>query len=69
LVKDDLSGINTIEGTVNGKWILLDYDYKTNKIVHKFSDGVVESGRSDVVIKVTDRMGNQTSYETHFFRK
>lgn len=69
LVKDDLSGIDTIEGTINGKWILLDYEYKDNKIKHKFSDGIVSSGRNDVEIKVTDRMGNSTVYTTHFFRK
>lgn len=69
LVQDTESGVNTIEGTINGKWMLLDYDYKTKKIVHLFSDGVVSSGRNDVVIKVTDSMGNEASFSTHFFRK
>lgn len=69
LIQDVDTGINTIEGTINGKWILLDYDYKTKKIVHLFRDGVVGSGRNDVVIKVTDNMNNEATYSTHFFRK
>ena len=69
LIHDAETGIHTIEGTINGKWILLDYDYKTKKIVHLFRDGVVLSGRNDVVIKVTDNMDNETVFTTHFFRK
>ncbi|MTG97742.1 M23 family metallopeptidase [Myroides albus] len=69
LISDDLSGIDTIEGKINDKWILLDYDHKTKKIVHKFSDGIVTSGKNAVEIKVTDRMGNQAVYVSHFFRK
>lgn len=69
LIQDVDTGINTIEGSINGKWILLDYDYKTKKIVHLFRDGVVTSGRNDVVIKVTDNMNNEATYTTHFFRK
>lgn len=68
-VKDNLSGINTIEGFINDKWILLDYDYKTNKIEHSFKDGIVNSGKNDVVIKVTDQVGNETQFKSHFFRK
>ncbi|SHL75872.1 M23 family metallopeptidase [Myroides odoratimimus] len=68
LIKDDLSGINTITGFINGNWILLDYDYKTRKIVHKFSDGKVVTGRNDVVIKVKDNVGNEGTFESHFFR-
>ncbi|MEK6450665.1 MULTISPECIES: M23 family metallopeptidase [Myroides] len=69
LISDDVAGISSIVGTINGKWALLDYDYKTKKIVHKFSDKVVVSGRNDVVIKVTDNVGNEGVFESHFFIK
>lgn len=69
LIQDADSGINKIEGTINGNWVLLDYDYKTKKIVHLFSDGIVRSGRNDVEIKVTDNMENEATFSTHFFRK
>lgn len=69
LVSDDVAGIASIQGTINGKWALLDYDYKTKKIVHKFVDNVVSSGRNEVVIKVKDNVGNESVLETHFFIK
>lgn len=69
IVRDDMSGIDTINGFINGNWILLDYDYKTRKIVHKFSDGKVVSGQNNVVIKVKDNVGNEGIYESHFFRE
>ena len=69
LVQDNESGIDSISGTINGQWILLDYDYKTNKIEHQFSDGIVKSGRNDVEINVKDKMGNEQVFNTHFFRK
>ncbi|MCC9042977.1 M23 family metallopeptidase [Myroides sp. M-43] len=69
IVRDDMSGISTINGYINGNWILLDYDYKTRKIIHKFSDNKVVSGRNDVIIKVKDNVGNEGIFESHFFRE
>lgn len=68
-IKDLLSGISTYTGTINGKWALFDYDYKTNRIVHLFQDGVVTSGRNDVQVKVRDKVGNEMVLDTYFFRK
>ncbi len=67
-ITDDLSGIKTYMGYLNGKWILFDYDYKTNKITHDFSDNVVIEGRNELKIVVTDNVGNSTIFESHFFR-
>lgn len=68
-IKDDLSGISEINGYINGRWALFDYDYKTHKIQHFFSDGVVQSGRNEVKIVAKDRIGNESVFETHFFIK
>ncbi|MDR0230115.1 MAG: M23 family metallopeptidase [Flavobacteriaceae bacterium] len=68
-VRDTFSGISNIEGSINGQWILLDYDYKTQQIIHYFADGIVASGKNNVVIKVTDNVGNEKKLETHFFRQ
>ncbi|MXN91843.1 peptidoglycan DD-metalloendopeptidase family protein [Flavobacterium sp. Sd200] len=67
-ISDDLSGIATYDAWLNGKWILMHYDYKTRLIYHNFSDGVVSEGRNDLKITVTDNVGNSTTFETHFFR-
>ncbi len=67
-ISDDLSGIATYDAWLNGKWILMHFDYKTRIIYHNFSDGVVSEGRNDLKITVTDNVGNSTTFETHFFR-
>lgn len=67
-ISDDLSGIATYDAYLNGKWILMHYDYKTRVIYHNFSDGVVADGRNDLKVVVTDNVGNSTTFETHFFR-
>ncbi|MDV6167962.1 M23 family metallopeptidase [Flavobacterium sp. DG1-102-2] len=67
-ISDDRSGIATIDAWLNGKWILMHYDYKTKIIYHNFSDGVVADGRNDLKVTVTDSVGNSATFETHFFR-
>jgi murein DD-endopeptidase MepM/ murein hydrolase activator NlpD len=67
-ISDDLSGIATFDAWLNGKWILMHYDYKTRIIYHNFSDGIVDEGRNDLKIVVTDNVGNSATFETHFFR-
>jgi murein DD-endopeptidase MepM/ murein hydrolase activator NlpD len=67
-MSDDLSGIATYDAWLNGKWVLMHYDYKTRTMYHNFSDGVVAEGRNDLKVTVTDSVGNSTTFETHFFR-
>ena len=67
-ISDDLSGIGTYNAWLNGKWILMHYDYKTRVIFHNFSDGIVDEGKNELKVVVTDNVGNSTTFETHFFR-
>jgi hypothetical protein len=67
-ISDGLSGIKSYNGYLNGKWILFEYDNKTKKIIHNFSDGIVAEGANELKINVMDNMGNSTIFETHFFR-
>ena len=67
-ITDDLSGIKSYNGYLNGKWILFDYDYKSDKIIHDFSDNIVIEGRNELKIVITDNVGNSTIFESHFFR-
>lgn len=68
-ISDDLSGINSYRATVNGKFILMEYEYKNNMLTHDFSDGVVTETENHFKIVVTDNVGNTTTYEATFFRK
>ena len=67
-ISDGLSGIKSYNGYLNDKWILFEYDNKTKKITHNFSDGIVAEGANELKIIVIDNLGNSTIFETRFFR-
>ncbi|ESU22814.1 secreted M23/M37 family peptidase [Flavobacterium enshiense DK69] len=67
-INDDLSGIKEYNGYLNGKWILMDYDFKTKSLTHYFSDAVYDEGENELKVVVSDKMGNSTIFETHFFK-
>lgn len=67
-IYDELSGIKSYNGYLNGKWILMEYDNKTRKLTHFFADGIVAEGANDLKVVVIDNVGNSTTFETHFFR-
>jgi Peptidase family M23 len=65
-ISDDLSGINSFNGYLNGKWILLEYEYKLKRLNYKFSDGIAVNGKNDLKLVVNDNVGNSTIFETSF---
>jgi hypothetical protein len=67
-VSDLHSDIDTYNGYLNGKWILLEYDYKTKKLVHNLEDNIYVQGRNDLKIVVTDNLQNSTTFESYFFK-
>ena len=67
-ISDLHSDIDTYNGYLNGKWILLEYDYKTKKLVHNLDDNICVQGRNDLKIVVTDNLQNSTTFESYFFR-
>lgn len=67
-IDDDLSGIKQYNGYLNGKWILMDYDYKTKTLTHHFDDAIYEEGKNELKVVVSDKMGNSTIFETHFLK-
>ncbi|MFD1096199.1 M23 family metallopeptidase [Salegentibacter chungangensis] len=68
-IADDLSGIKSYRATVNGKFILMEYEYKDATLTHNFDDDVVTETENNLKIVVTDNVGNSTTYEGKFFRK
>lgn len=53
--------------TVDGKWILMEYDAKNDLLIHRF-DGHITSGQHELKIVLTDDRGNRTIYERGFRR-
>ncbi|AWG21636.1 peptidase M23 [Flavobacterium faecale] len=67
-IGDSGSGIKSYNGYLNGVWALFEYDYKTRKITHNFSEGIVAEGANELKVVVVDNVGNSTTFETRFFR-
>ena len=68
-INDKLSGISNYRAIVNGKWILMEYDYKTNTLIHDFNDGIITDTKNNLKLIVTDNVGNSSTFETLFYRK
>ncbi len=68
-IDDKTSGIDSYRATVNGKFILMEYDYKTKLLVHDFNDDVVTDTENNFKLVITDKVGNTSIFESVFFRK
>ena len=68
-IDDKISGISNYRATVNGKWVLMEYDYKTKTLTHDFNDGCITETKNNLKIIVTDNVGNSSTFETLFYRK
>ncbi len=68
-ISDDLSGISSYRATVNEKFILMEYEPKTNLLTHDFNDGIITDTENKLKIIVIDNVGNSATFEATFFRK
>ncbi|HET8838758.1 MAG TPA: M23 family metallopeptidase [Flavobacteriaceae bacterium] len=68
-ITDDFSGISAYRATVNGKFILMEYNHKTDLITYEFSDGIATETENKLKVIVTDNVGNSSVFEAVFYRK
>lgn len=68
-ISDDLSGVNTYSATLNGEWILMEYEPKLNTITYNFDDKILDQKECVLKVTVTDNVGNTNTLTTTFFRK
>ncbi|MDO8899273.1 MAG: hypothetical protein Q7V19_16600, partial [Bacteroidales bacterium] len=66
-VSDDLSGIDSIKPSLNGKWLLMDYDAKNNLLVYEFDERLT-MGENRFRLVVTDKCNNSTSFEAVIYK-
>lgn len=60
-IKDHLSGIASYRTTLGGKWLLMEYDAKSNRLkVHAYAQP--EAGKHAVELTVRDKKGRKTVY-------
>ncbi|MDX8339848.1 M23 family metallopeptidase [Draconibacterium sp. IB214405] len=68
-IKDELAGIKTIEGLLDGKWALFEYDPRIATITHYFDKERFEMGKNHTFkLTITDYRNNNTVYEASFWK-
>ncbi len=68
-ISDDLSGIDTYSATLNGKWVLMEYEPKKSTLTYNFDDKILDQKQCVLKVSVTDNVGNENTLTTTFFRK
>jgi hypothetical protein len=68
-IRDDLSGIKSYRGEIDGKWILLEWDLKKGVLVYDFNDLQLSGSKHQLKIVVNDNANNTKTYQATFYRK
>ena len=63
-IKDNESGIKSFRGEIDNKWILMDYDHKTNLLRYEIDD--LQKGKHVINLNVVDKLGNSSKFEAQF---
>ena len=67
-VRDDLSGIDQYAGTIDGKWVLLEYEPKSSMLEHAFDAYTDQPGTHEFRLEVSDERGNRSTFSRTFTR-
>ena len=62
-VADNLSGVDAWKASLNGAWILMEYEPKNKTLTHTFDKFTKGSGKKAFKLEVTDERGNTARYE------
>ena len=69
-ISDNESGINNYRGTINDKWILLEYNPMKGILTYDFNDNVNRDDTKNILeIKIEDNVGNIKNLTKTFYRK
>jgi hypothetical protein len=66
-ISDNLSGIKSFNGFLDGKWILMEFDTKSATLWHNFDERTTP-GRHTLELVVSDIKNNEKKYTISFFR-
>jgi hypothetical protein len=68
-ISDNLAGIKSYEGTINGEWVLFEYDAKNRLLSYEIDKNRLETGkRHTLVLTVKDNVNNTATYEATFWK-
>jgi murein DD-endopeptidase MepM/ murein hydrolase activator NlpD len=68
-IYDRGSGIKSFRGTLNGQWIRMAYNPKTNVLTYDFKDKILEGTSHNLKVVVTDNVNNSTTFTATFNKK
>lgn len=66
-IHDNLSGIKSFNGYIDGNWALMEFDTKTATLWHSFDDRTA-TGKHQLKLVVEDMKGNIKTYSVNFTR-
>jgi hypothetical protein len=69
-IDDDFSGIGSYRATINGRWVLMEYDAKTKTLQGRIDrhNTRLQNGEHDFKLVVADKMNNVTTYQAKIIR-
>lgn len=65
-IADNLSGVKSYRGTIDGKWVLMEYESKKAQLSHQFDN--LTNGKHTFELTLTDDVGNSSSISIPFIR-
>ncbi len=68
-INDEHTDIKSYRATINGKFVLMEYDYKTGMLKYDFNDKVIAAKENKFKLIVLDKVGNNNTFEATFYRK
>ncbi|MEJ6979202.1 M23 family metallopeptidase [Pedobacter sp. P351] len=66
-LSDNLAGIRSFKGTIDGQWVLFEYDFKTSTLWHTFEESL-SPGRHHLQFTATDMKLNTSTYNATFYK-
>ena len=68
-ISDKGTGIKSYRATLDGDWILMEYDLKKKQIVYQFKDKELIGAKHQLKIEVEDNVGNTNILNATFYKK
>ena len=68
-ISDNLSGIKSYRGEIDGKWILLEFDAKRGLLTYDFNDLELKGTKHTLKVTVIDNVNNTNTYIATFYKK
>jgi len=68
-ISDKGSGIKSYRATIDGQWILMEYNLKKSQLVYQFNDKKLVGSKHEFAIVVSDNVGNTNMLSATFYKK